>query len=355
MAETARFLPPATAITLDDCVLQSVDLPGEQDWYENQYHLVIGEIEDHDFLLATCLVVFKGPPGGGYKMVEDGVMNSSHFLMVPKATRGKMLDNDYITGDEAPWRTLPGDELEIVREDDRVVWRAAGREFVARPPYFELHGSHKGIELDIVSHSICPGFWYLGHFEELATNLSAGIDEFTQAEGTITVGGKKYEIAHAGGLYEHVALPGWDQVGVVKPGGYLWMVGWSEDIQVFVFYMAGLDNYTGHVIVDGTPVSFHGQAQVTVDERDMWIDPRSRMVTANQWHIRLTSDEATLDLLVNNGGRTFSVNAMSNGYMARFVSLAFMQGTFTTADGRTVPLDDVRMCVDRTFVFHAPE
>jgi hypothetical protein len=287
-------------------------------------------------------------------MVEDGVMNSIHFLMLPKETRGQMLDNDYITGDESPWQTLKSDQLEIIREDERVTWRAAGREFVARPPYWELHGSHKGVELDLVTHSICPGFWYLGHFKDLATNLSAGVDEFTQAEGTITVGGKKYEIAHAGGLYEHVALPGWDQLSLVGEGGYLWMVGWSEDIQVFVFYMAGLNNFTGHVIVDGKAVSFHGLEQVNVDEREMWIDPRSKMVTANKWHIRLTSDEGTLDVIASNGGRTFSVNAFSNGYMGRFVSLAFMNGSFKTAAGKTVSLENVRMCVDRTFVFHAP-
>ena len=66
---TKRDLPAATNITLDDCIMQSAKLRGVQEWYENQYHLVIGETEDYDFLLATCLILHKGPPGGGYKLI----------------------------------------------------------------------------------------------------------------------------------------------------------------------------------------------------------------------------------------------------------------------------------------------
>jgi hypothetical protein len=333
-------------------MLQSDKVGGVEDWYENQFHYVLGEIEDYDFFLATCLVVFKGPPGGGYKMVEDGVMNHTHFFMLPKEMRGRMLDNDFISGDSSPWQFLRGDDLTVIREEDRVVWRAAGRELIARPPYWEVRGSHKGIEMDLVMHSICPGFWYLGHFKDIAQNMSAGVDEYTQAEGTLTVGGKKYEISHAGGLYEHVALPGWDQVDIVSRGRYLWMVGWSEDIQIFVFYMPGLNNFTGHVIVDGKPISYRGAEQVVVDERGTWADPRSSMLTACQWHIRLISDEAVLDVIANNGGRTFTVNTFSNGHLGRYQNLAFASGNFTFADGKTIPIKDVRMGVDRTVAFN---
>ena len=352
MARDTRLLPAVSDISLDDCVSQCVKLPEIQDWYENQYHLVVGEIEDYDFLLATCLVLFKGPPGGGYKMVENGVMNISHFFMLPKEARGQMLDNEYVTGDEAPWEALTGNELKVIREKDRVVWKAGGRDFIARPPYWEVRGCHKGVDLDLVMHSICPGFWYLGGFKDLAQNFSAGVDEYTQAEGTITVGGKKYEISHAGGLYEHVALPGWDQVAVNQDGGYLWMVGWSEDIQVFVFYMKGLSNFTGHVIVDGKARSYRGEEQVKVDECDTWADPKSTIVTASKWHIKLTSDEGVLDILVSNGGRAFSINCFTNGFLGRYVNLAFMNGSFTMADGRIISLKNVRMCIDRTFVLH---
>jgi hypothetical protein len=348
-----KNLPAVTDITLDDCMMQSTKLQGAQEWYENQYHLVMGETEDYDFVLATCLIVHKGPPGGGFKLIENGFRNCMHFLMLPKATRGKMLDSDYIAVGEASWEALDLDELQIIREDDRVVWRAAGRDFIARPPYWELHGSLKGIELDLTMHSICPGFWYLGNFKDIEQNLSAGVDEFTQTEGTITVDGDKYEISHAGGLYEHVALPGWNDIEVVLPGGYLWMIGWSEEIQVFVFYMSGLNNFTAHVIVDGKPISFHGRQQVSVEERQIWTDPRTRMITGCKWHVRLVSDEGEFDAMVSSGGRSFGINCYSNGYMGRYHHLAFMNGSFNAADGRTIPLENVRMCVDNTVVFHA--
>jgi hypothetical protein len=347
-----RKLPEVTGITLDDCMMQSGKLQGVDAWYENQYHLVMGETEEHDFLLTTCLIVHKGPPGGGYKLIENGVSNYINFFVLPKAARGTMLDNDHIAAGQTPWSVLPMDALQVIREEERVVWRVAGRDFIARPPHWELRGPLKGVELDLAMHSICPGFWYLGNFKDIAQNLSAGVDEFTQAEGTITVDGEKYEISHAGGLYEHVALPGWNDIEVVLPGGYLWMIGWSEDIQVFVFYMSGISNFTGHVIVDGKAISFHGRQQVSVEERQKWADPRNRMVRGCKWHIHLTSDEGELDAMVSSGGRSFGVACYSNGYMGRYQHLAFVNGSFTSADGRTIPLENVRMCVDDTLVFH---
>jgi hypothetical protein len=353
MAET-RILPVAeTAFGLDDCMMQSEKLRGVEEWYENQYHLVLGETEDHDFMVTTCLIVFKGPPGGGYKLIESGVANFIALVMLPKSSRGKIFDNDYMSTGESPWQALDMDALQIVREEDRVVWSVAGREFVARPPYWDLSGSLKGVDLDLTMHSICPGFPYLGTFKDIEKNMSAGIDEFTQAQGTITVDGKKHEISHAGGLYEHVALPGWNDIEVVLPGGYKWLVGWSEDIQVFMFYMSGLNNYTGHVIVDGKSISFHGKEQVSVEERKIWTDPRNRMTTGCEWHIRLVSDEGELDATVASGGRHFGVNCYANGYMGRFQHLAMVNGSFTSADGRTIPLENMRMCVDDTVVFHA--
>jgi hypothetical protein len=347
-----KKLPAVTGITLDDCMMQSDKLKGVQEWYENQYHLVLGETEEYDFLLATCLIAHKGPPGGGYKLIENGVSNAMHFFMLPKARRGKIFDNDYIATGQPPSQALDRDALQIVREEDRVVWSAAGRDFLARPPTYELRGILKGVELDLAMHSICPGFWYLGTFKDIAQNMSAGIDEFTQAEGTITVDGEKYEISHAGGLYEHVALPGWNDIEVVLPGGYKWMVGWSEEIQVFVFYMSGINNFRGHVIVDGKPISFHGREQVSVEESKIWTDPRNRMITGCEWQVRLVSDEGELHATVASGGRSFGVNCYANGYMGRFQHLAMVNGNFTLADGRTIPLENVRMCVDDTVVFH---
>jgi hypothetical protein len=352
MANT-RILPVTeSAFTLDDCMIKSGSIPGMQEWFENQYHLVIGEIEDCDFMLINYLILHTAPPGGGYHLVENGVENYFSFFMLPKQARGKIMDNDYLAGGAAPWEAHERDALKVIREEDRVVWKLAGWEFIARPPYWALRGSNKDIELDLKMHTICPGFSYLGEFKDMAQNKSAGIDEYYQAEGTITVAGKKHEISHAGGLYEHVALPGWDDVEVVRPGGYTWMIGYSEEIQVFVFAMAGINNFTAHVIVDGKPVSFHGTEQVCVLELESWADPKSKMVTPCKWRVMLSSDEGVLDVVVSSGGRATKIKCHRNGYLGHYDNLATMNGAFTIADGRTIPVENVRMSVDRSFIFH---
>jgi hypothetical protein len=348
-------MPTATDIALDDCNVQSDKfgkIKGVEEWYENQYILVMGEIGDYDFLFAPTIVIYKCPKGGGYKLIEDGIRNAMHFIMLPKATRGKMLDNDYVMRDQPPWAAPSRDELVVTREEDRVIWKSKDMEFIDRPPYWDVKGSVQGIEWDIKAHSIHPGIWYLGNFNEIEQNMSAGIDEYIQAEGTITVDGTKYEITQGGGLYEHVALPGWDEVSLLKPGGYLWLCGYSDDIQIFLFVMPGIESYRGKVIVDGKATYFEGREQVFIDAREVWTDPRSSIVTAVKWAIRMKSDEGDLDVMVSSGGRTFSVNCYSNGYLDRFYHLAMTEGNYKTADGRTLPIENVRMCVDDAKIFH---
>ena len=77
------------------------------------------------------------------------------------------------------------------------------------------------------------------------------------------------------------------------------------------------------------------------------------MITGSKWHIRLASDEGELEATVSSGGRSFGVACYSNGYMGRFQHIAMVNGSFTSADGRSIPLKDMRMCVDDTVVFHA--
>lgn len=352
MAEKKILPVTESAFSLDDCVIKSGNVPGIEEYFENQYHLVMGEIEDYDFMLINYLILFKAPPGGGYHLVENGVENYCSFFMLPKENRGKIMDNDFIAGGEAPWQAHKRDELEVIREEDQVVWKLADWEFIARPPYWGLRGSKKDIELDLKMHTICRGLSYLGEFKDMAENKSAGIDEYYQAEGTITVAGKKHEISRAGGLFEHVALPGWDDVGVVRPGGYNWMIGYSEDIQIFVFTMSGIDNFTAHVIVDGKPTSYHGTEQVCVIELEHWADPRSKLVVPCKWRVRLSSDEGVLDVVVSSGGRAIKVKCHRNGLLGHYDNLASVNGSFTFTDGRTIPVENMRMSVDRSFIFH---
>ena len=68
-------------------------------------------------------------------------------------------------------------------------------------------------------------------------------------------------------------------------------VEYPEDIQVFVFYMSGLSNYTGHVIVDGKSISFHGKEHVSVEERKIWVDPRNRLITG--WRSKTLTTRGT--------------------------------------------------------------
>jgi hypothetical protein len=205
--------------------------------------------------------------------------------------------------------------------------------------------------MDLTAHSICPGFWYLGKFEDIEKNMAAGIDQYIQVEGTITVEGKKYEISHAGGIFEHVALPAWDQVSLVKKARYLWMVGWAEEIQFFTFYFPGMSRYYGRVIVDGKASNFEGISQVAVDEREFWGDPKTGFTICSKWQVVMSSPDGVFEATLDNGGRSLHVNAMKNGYIGRFWNLAMANGTFTLPDGKVIPVENVRVGIDRSTAF----
>jgi hypothetical protein len=353
MLDNPKILPAISNLTLDDQTLHYIHVPDVQEWYENYGFLVVGEMEDHDFFLWTCVIVLKGPPDGGYWMTEDGVMHDTTFFMLPKENNGKMLDNDFISGDHMPWQYSKGSDLKVLREKDRVVWRLQDREYVARPPYWEIHGNHKGVDLDMVLHGICPSSYYMGDFKDIAQNLMAGSEQTMQAEGSITVKGKKYEIYNAGGCHENISLPAMDQVSLVTKGRYLWMVGWALDLQLRVFYMPGLNQFTGEVFIDGKAVSYNGRSQVAVDERDFWGDPRTGFSTCSNWQINLSSVEGDFEASLANGGRAFHVNPFSNGYLWRYWNLAFAQGSFTPPNGKTITFEDMRVGIERGRAFKA--
>ena len=57
MAKKGKVFPAVSDITLDDCMLMYGKVPGIQDWYEDHYYLVLGEIDGYDFFLCSALVV----------------------------------------------------------------------------------------------------------------------------------------------------------------------------------------------------------------------------------------------------------------------------------------------------------
>jgi hypothetical protein len=347
MPYEGKTLPAISGLTLDDQMPHYHKVPGAKEWYENYGFLVLGEMEDYDFFLWTCAVLLKGPPGGGYWMTEDSVLHETTFFMLPKENRGKMFDNDYISGDHMPWQYLKGGDLKVTRMKDRIIWKIQEREYIARPPYWELRGSHKGVDLDLVLHGICPGSYYLGAFKDIARNLSAGSEQTVQAEGTISVKGKKYQVHNAGGCHENVSLPGLDQVSLVAKGRYLWMVGWSQNLQLRVFYSPGLNRHTGQVIVDGKTILYNGRAEVAVDEREFWGDPRIGFTTCSNWQVNLSSPAGEFEANVSNGGRSFQVNPFKNGYLWRYWNLAVARGSFNLPNGKAISFEDMKMGIER--------
>ena len=124
-------------ITLGDETEQFHNLPHEStDLWEETAFAMIADSGDHDVLMWTAGYILKGN-GRGVWIQKDSVEHDIMLIAVPKSSRGKMNDNNFVRAGWHPSERLEPSKLKIQREQDKVVWQFDQQQFIAKPPHWD--------------------------------------------------------------------------------------------------------------------------------------------------------------------------------------------------------------------------
>lgn len=307
------------------------------DFHEVHAQLFMGESQGYDI----CLVPNAWHVGGGKKgkwRVDDAMICQTTFIIVPKDYRGKMHDNDFISNrqDATEWQ----DDVRIEEKGESVIWHAGNRQYISRPPYWEVKGEHMGVDCDLILGGLGNTTRTFGAWSDLNKNGKAGYDHRCWAEGTITVGGKKHTLEKGFGIHELMAFGNsWDQM-VIMRNPYYWIVSMNESMQIYLVNVPGLGFSYGRVYLDDKEIPF-GKGEVTIDELELWIDPKTGMQAPIRWHLNMNSAHGVLDMEMTAYARGLYCVMTSGGYTMRNCFMIRSNGRFFLPTGQSVPIQDM--------------
>ena len=325
-------------VQLIDDVSHVEQLPPGKDFMECNGTLWMGTAQGYDL----CLVVINWHVGGGPKgkwMVDKANIGHTTFQMIPHDERYQMHDNDYI-GNRQDAREWEGEKIQITPMSDRVIWKHANREFINRPPYWEVKGEHMGVECDLVAGAMGNCTRVYGPLSDLKKTLWAGYEQRCWGEGTITVGGKKYTFEKAYACHDVMTLgETYDHMkNMREPYYYIWAI--DDTIQTYIWRQRGSGVEYSRVYVDGEETPFGG-SEISIDELEWWLDPKTGMSIPIRWHVNLNSARGVVDMNMVAGGRgSFSVMTR-NGSTMRHGFLVRANGNAFFPDGRKIPIKDM--------------
>lgn len=324
-------------VQLSEDMSHVAELPPGKDFMECNGTLFMGEAQGYDM----CLVALNWHVGGGPKgkwMVDRANIGHTTFQMIPHAERYQMHDNDYI-GNRQDAREWVG-EIQIVPKSDRVIWKYGKRQFINRPPYWEVKGEHMGVECDLIAGGMGNATRVYGPLAGLKKTLWAGYEQRCWAEGTITVGGKKYTFEKAYAVHDLITFgETYDHMkNMREPYYYIWAI--DDTLQTYIWSQPGSGMNYGRVYVDGQETPF-GKGEIAIDELEWWFDPKTGMRIPIRWHVNLNAAGGVVDMNLVAGGRgTFCVMTR-NGYTIRHGFLVRANGHAFFPDGRKVPIKDM--------------
>lgn len=336
-------------VLLEEDLSHRDKLPAGEDFWEQNNNVIIGESQGNDVLVVPCAFRMGGTEPGVWR-VDDGMVQLTALVIVPHDQRGKMRDNDFICNRQDPVESTR--DFQVAKEGDRVIWKVGNRQYISRPPYWEVKGEHIGVSCDVIMGGLGPCTRYLGPWSELAASGRASYDQACWAEGAITAGGKTYPLEKAFAVHDQVMLgKDWANLPGLfgERGSYYYIWGLSESIQTFqcIVNLAGTVIPDGSVHIDGRMTNFgRGEGEVAVNEQEWWVDPRTGMYVPVRWHINMNSKEGVLDMNVAAAARSFWGVQWRTGNSMHYSMLCHSNGRFFSPDGGNLSIQDMLTYVE---------
>lgn len=312
-------------------------LPKGKDFMEVNGLIVRGEAEGMEVCLEAMLWHFGGGRRGQWR-VDEAVAVQTNFHMAPKG-QAKVGDNEFISNrvDPTEW---PG-TLEIEQKPDRNIWRAGNRQWISRPPYWQVKGEHMGVDLDLTLGGMGHASRVYGPWETLAETGRAGYENCCWAEGTITVKGRKYTLENGWG--DHGVLTfgeGYQQVEGMRPG-YYFVWAWHRKMQIFFWVQPGSGIGSGFAYTDDGREFKFGPGQIRVSPLERWTDPVTSMDVPVRWHVNMNAPGMIADFVIDGQGRGIFCLPTNQGITARYSFSARANGQAFFATGENIELKDM--------------
>ncbi|MDD5094359.1 MAG: hypothetical protein PHV74_08285 [Dehalococcoidia bacterium] len=336
----------ATNVTLEDQLSYKDKLPKGQSYFENCGFMVLGECEEHDISLVTCIFRAGGGRQGPWQ-VDDIFKGQTTFLVEPKGQTGKMHNNDFIGN--RTWAMDHWTGGEVRQTKDEVIWQLGNRQHICRPPYWEVKGEHMGVDCNLTLGGLGDAAYHKGKYTDLAKNGVAGYEQPMWVEGTITAQGKTYTLKKGFGVQEKFTQPAWDLAQTLTEQAYYWVWWASDSVRIFIYYFPSMGRTYSNVVVDGKEIPFaeNGKSNISLDELEWWIDPKTKMQVPVRWHFNLQSKNGVVDLMLAASSRTFYGYLTQAGATIHYGLHAHSNGRLFLPDGRIIPLDNMMTYVEK--------
>jgi hypothetical protein len=339
---------PVTNVTLKDQLSFAEQLPAGLSYLENNGFMIMGETDDGDEVsLVSCIMRVGGGVNGPWQ-VEDAFKGQTTFLATPKQHAPGMRNNDFIGN--RTWATDAWSRAEIVETADSVTWTQGNRRHICRPPYWEIQGSHMGIEFDLLLTGIGDAAFHKGRYSDLKANNIAGFEHPLCAEGTIKANGKTYRLRkdRSFGCQEKFTQPAFDLAAVLRGETYYWVWWANERVRIFIYYYPQMRRTYSHVTLDGQEIQFmeNGQSAISMKELEYWIDPQTRLQVPVKWHFNMKSAQGNIDMDIEASTRTYYSYLTQSGATMHYGLHSHSQGEMRLANGTNVALTDMRSYVE---------
>jgi hypothetical protein len=301
---------------------------------EDNGFLITAETDDHDVFAVSMTFNVNGKEWGG----RPSTLRQTNFMAVPKTQRGKgLVDNDYIGVRSDPVHSM---ELSVVNEDGRVVWTVDKLQTVAEPPYWTIRGEHAGVDFDVTMGGLGDASRFLGAFADLDQNGRAGVELPCWVEGDITADGVKHKLQHGIAMHEKVIIgDAWVHgPALERRTRHYWMWCLSEDVRIFSYLKEATGVTFGHWDIGESHAGF-GQDQITVDELDHWVDPRTGIQIPSRFAVAMQSPESTVNLTVEAYGRFMYTYCLAGGNITYHGLMCRANGTVVEGDTTTEIVD----------------
>jgi hypothetical protein len=223
-----------------------------------------------------------------------------------------------------------------------VIWRAGDREIIARPPHWDIKGSHLGVEVDVTMEQVSSPDWYIGTWDDMPKNGRGGRDFWAKTSGTITAGGKVYELEdNSLSINEHVVVgEHWINEAGSYPIQYFYHLFRSDDLQIFIYCRPDFDVvYSRVVFPDGKEI-YYDWDSVIIEEEEYWLDPQTHMRPAVKFGIRLNSPEGNVELTLTAYSRSIYSFQFAEAMRTHYNMFVHSDGRFVHPDGRSTPIKD---------------
>lgn len=324
-------------------------VPAGVSFMEDHGFLIMGESEEGDEISLVSTFFRLGGGVDGPWMVDDRFCEQTTLLVIPKGQRGAIHDNHFIgnrTWGIDHWRSG-----QITKTDDEVIWKIGNLQHICRPPVWELKGEHLGIEFDFVLGATEDATYHKGKYSEFEANGIGGYEMPVWAEGTVRAEGKTYTMKREKTFCNHEKFtqPAWDLAKVLTGETYYWSWFHCESALIFIYYYPSEGKAHSHVSVEGQSYDFNdhnGQSNISMEELEWWIDPKTRMRIPVKWHFNITSKNGVIDFDVAASHRTFYSFLTESGATMHYGLHSLSQGQVAFPDGRKVQMKDMRSYIE---------